>query len=121
MQKRKPVKTIDEYNAIYPKEIKARLEIIRKLIHKIAPKAEEAISYSIPAFKLNGILLYYSAYEKHIGFYPYPSALKAFKKETAKFVVGKGSIQFPHDKPIPILLLTKIIKYRLKEKTTNTK
>ncbi len=121
MEKQKPALNISEYIAGRPKEVAARLSIIRKLIHKLAPKAEEAISYGMPAFKQDGVLIYFCAFEKHIGFYPYPSALKEFKEAAKKYKTGKGSIQFPHDEPLPIPFMTKIIKFRLKEKMQEKK
>ncbi|SRR5258708_20698214 len=114
--KRKKIKNIDEYIKLFPKETAKRLEIIRELINKIAPKAQEVISYNMPAFKLNGIFVYFAAFDHHIGFYPYPKTIANFRKETAKYKTGKGSIQFPLDKPLPLPLIIKIIKYRLKEK-----
>jgi uncharacterized protein YdhG (YjbR/CyaY superfamily) len=80
--------------------------------------AVETISYSMPAFKINkGIFVYFSAHKNHIGLYPYPSAIKAFKKETAKYKTGPGTIQFQNNEKMPVGLITKIIKFRLKEKT----
>ena len=118
MQKRTPVKSIDEYIALYPKDVAQKLQTIREIVKKNAPNAQEVISYSMPAFKLNGQLLYFSAHTHHIGLYPYPSALKSFKKEGSKYKTGRGSIQFPFDQKLPIPLITKIVKYRVKEKLT---
>lgn len=113
---KKQVKTVDEYIRVFPREVAVKLKIIRKLVKKSAPKVEEVISYHMPAYKLNGMLLYFAAYEHHIGFYPYPSTVKAFQKYTTKYKTAKGSIQFPLDKPLPLSLIRKIVKFRIKEK-----
>lgn len=102
---------IDEYIKNYPEEIQQRLQQIMAIIKKIAPRAEEVISYGIPAFKLNGLLVWFAAYTKHIGFYPKASGIEAFKKELSVFKGVKGSVQFPFDKALPMGLITKIIKF----------
>ena len=113
---KKQLKTIDEYIATFPKEVQDVLEKIRSTIRESAPKAEEAISYGIPAFRLNGRgLVYFGAWKNHIGFYPTPSGIEAFKKELAPFKQEKGSVQFPLDKPISIGLVKKIVRYRVTE------
>ncbi|HEX6224031.1 MAG TPA: DUF1801 domain-containing protein, partial [Chryseolinea sp.] len=91
------------------------LQQVRKTIHLSAPEAEEAISYAIPTFKLNGNLVHFAAFKNHIGFYPAPTGIEAFKKDTAPYEAGKGSLQFPLDKQLPLALVTKIVKYRVKE------
>lgn len=106
-------KTIDEYISTFPKEIGERLEKIRSTIHEAAPTAIEAISYGMPTFKLNGNLIHFAAFKKHIGIYPTPSATKKFTQEISSYVHAKGSIQFPLDKPFPYALLTKIVKFRV--------
>lgn len=108
-------KSIDEYISLFPKDVQEILEQVRAAIKKAAPEATEAISYAIPTFKLNGNLVHYAAFKKHIGFYPVPSGLKAFKKELSKYKQGKGSVQFPLDKPMPLALITKMVRYRVKE------
>jgi uncharacterized protein YdhG (YjbR/CyaY superfamily) len=110
---KKQLKTIDEYIAAFPKEVQDVLEKIRSAIRESAPKAEEAISYGIPAFKLNGGRgsVYFAGWKNHIGFYPTPSGIEAFKKELAPFKQEKGSVQFPLDKPIPYDLVKKIVRY----------
>lgn len=112
---KKQLKTIDEYIAAFPKEVQDVLEKIRSAIRDSAPKAEEAISYGIPAFKLNGSRgsVYFAGWKNHIGFYPTPSGIEAFKKELAPFKQEKGSVQFPLDKPIPYDLVKKIVRYRV--------
>jgi len=114
-------KTINEYIKIFPKDIQKILEIVRQTIKKAAPEAEEAISYQMPTFKLNGNLVHFAAFKNHIGFYPTPSGTKEFKKEISVFRSGKGSIQFPIDKPMPLSLIKKIVKYRVKESVTAAK
>ena len=108
-------KSIDEYIADFPKEVQEKLEKIRQTIITNAPDAFEVISYNMPAFKLNSILLYFAAFKNHIGFYPYSTAIKAFEKEVSVYKYAKGSIQFPLNQPIPYELITKIVKYRVKE------
>ncbi len=113
---KKQLKTVDEYIAAFPKEVQDVLEKIRSTIRESAPKAEEAISYGIPAFSLNGRgLVYFGAWKNHIGFYPTPSGIEAFKKQLASFKQEKGSVQFPLDKPISFGLLKKIVRYRVTE------
>jgi uncharacterized protein YdhG (YjbR/CyaY superfamily) len=108
--------SIDEYIKTFPKEVQEILEIMRQTIHDAAPEAEEAISYQMPTFKLNGkSLAYFAAFKSHIGFYPIPSGIEAFKKELSHYKTGKGSVQFPMDKPIPYDLVKRIVMFRMKE------
>jgi uncharacterized protein YdhG (YjbR/CyaY superfamily) len=106
---------MDEYISQFPKNIRYILEDLRRLIKESAPEAEETINYGIPTFKLNGNLVHFAAFKNHIGFYPTPSAVVAFKKELVPFKQAKGSVQFPLDKPIPFDLVKKIVKFRVKE------
>ena len=116
MQKKTtPAKTVDEYLATFPAATKKILEQLRKVIKAAAPKAEEGISYQMPAYKYKGVLVYFAAYEKHIGFYAAPTGHAAFKKELSVYKTGKGSVQFPLDQPFPFDLVTKIVKWRVKE------
>jgi uncharacterized protein YdhG (YjbR/CyaY superfamily) len=108
-------KTVDEYMSALPKSTKAMLQELRKAIKKTAPQAEELISYNMPAFKLQGMLVYYAAYKGHISLYPMASAIKAFKKELSAYEGAKGTVRFPLDKPIPLNLISRIVKYRVKE------
>jgi len=108
-------KTVDEYISTFPAGIKTILKELRKTIKQAAPQAEELISYNIPAFTLHGRFDYYAAYKKHIGLYPIPSAIRAFQKELSDYKTSKGAIQFPLDRPIPFGLITKIVKFRVKE------
>jgi uncharacterized protein YdhG (YjbR/CyaY superfamily) len=106
---------IDEYIAGFPVFTRELLETLRATIKKAAPEAEEVISYGMPAFKFHGILVYFAGYTKHIGFYPTGSGIAAFKKELKGYVQGKGSVQFPLDEPLPLALITKIVKLRVAE------
>jgi len=107
--------TFEEYLGNFPPEIRKRLIQIRNLVKKAAPDAAEKISYGMPAFTLNGMLLYYAAHTKHIGLYPLTSAVKAFSEELRPYKTAKGSIQFPNDKPLPLKLISEIIKFRVSE------
>jgi uncharacterized protein YdhG (YjbR/CyaY superfamily) len=106
---------IDEYIAQQPLAVQELLQKMRATISKAAPGAEEAIKYAMPTFVLNGNLVHFAAFKTHIGFYPAPSGIVAFKKELAAYEGGKGSIQFPLNEPIPFKLVTKIVQYRVKE------
>ena len=108
-------KTVDEYLSTFPAPTRRILQDVRQTIKKAAPKAEEVISYNMPAFKLHGVLVYYAAYQKHIGFYPTPSAIKAFEKQLAQYQSSKGAVQFPTDEPMPLGLITKIVQFRVRE------
>ena len=114
-------KDTDEYIAGFPKEVQTLLEQVRAIIKKAAPKAEEVISYGMPAFKLNGMLVWFAAYRNHIGFYPKVSGIESFKKELSIYKGAKGSVQFPVDKPLPLGLITKIVKFRVTENLQNAK
>jgi uncharacterized protein YdhG (YjbR/CyaY superfamily) len=107
--------TVDEYIKDFPEDVQHILIEIRSAIIELAPQAEESISYGMPAYKTNGKpLVYFAAFKNHIGFYATPSGHKAFEKELAKYKQGKGSVQFPIDKPMPLKLITKIVEYRIK-------
>jgi len=109
-------KTVDEYFSMFPVSTKSILMKMRETIRQAAPEAEELISYNIPAFKFRGrVLVYYAAYEKHIGFYPTASPMRVFEKELADYKTSKGAVQFPIGKPIPTSLVKKIVKFRMKE------
>ena len=112
---KKQFKTMDEYIKAFPDDVQRILEKMRKTIRNAAPGAVEAISYQIPAFKLNGVLVYFTALKNHIGFYPTSSGIKQFKKELSWYKGGKGSVQFPIEKPIPYDLVKKIVIFRMKE------
>jgi uncharacterized protein YdhG (YjbR/CyaY superfamily) len=108
-------RTIDEYIAGFPPEVQKVLEHLRTTIREAAPRAEETINYQIPTFTLKGNLVHFAAFKKHIGFYPTPTGIEKFKDELLKYEYAKGSIQFPLDKPLPVGLIGKIVKYRVKE------
>ena len=112
--------TIDEYIKTFPKEIQKILEAVREIIKKTAPDADEAISYQIPTFKLNGNLVHFAAFKNHIGFYPGSKAIKDFQKDLTKYKSSKGAVQFPIDKPMPLSLIQKIVKQRVKENSIKT-
>ena len=106
---------IDDYIAGFPKDIQVILKKIRTTIGKAAPDAEEAMSYQMPTFKLKGNLVHFAAFKNHIGFYPAPTGIEKFKKELAIYQGGKGTLQFPLDQPIPYDLISKVVKFRVKE------
>lgn len=108
-------KTITEYIAGFPPEVQEKLETIRATIRKAAPKAEEAISYMMPTFKLHGNLVHFAAFKNHIGFYPGASGIAAFQEELAGYETSKGTVQFPLDKRVPLTLITKIVKFRVQQ------
>lgn len=107
--------SIDDYISQFPHEVQAILETLRKVIKESAPDAKEKISYQMPTFVLNGNLVHFAAYKNHIGFYPAPSGINAFKHELSKYKGAKGSIQFPIDKPLPYELIRKIVQFRVAE------
>ena len=107
--------TVDEYLASFPKDIQGLLQQVRQAIREAAPEAKEAISYEIPAFKLNGNLVWYAAFKDHIGFYPRASGIEAFKEKLSAYEIRKGTVRFPFDKPIPLELVQEIVRFRVKE------
>ncbi len=107
--------TIDEYIAGFPTDVQEILQRIRQTIREAAPEAQERISYKMPTFTLKGNLVYFAAFKNHIGFYPIPSGIEEFKEELSAYEQGRGSIQFPLDKPIPYDLISRIVKFRVKE------
>ena len=113
-QKIKP-KTIDAYISAWPVNIQELLQQVRTAIRENAPTASETISYGIPTFTLNGNLVHFAAFKNHIGFYPGPSGIEAFPNQLSTYVSAKGSVQFPYDRPLPLELISKIVKYRVKE------
>jgi uncharacterized protein YdhG (YjbR/CyaY superfamily) len=112
---------IDEYIAGFSPEVQAILEKIRLTIRQAAPGAQEKISYQMPTFTLNGNLVHFAAFKHHIGFYPVPTGIAKFKKELAIYKTAKGSVQFPLDQPIPYGLISKIVKFRVKENLAKAK
>jgi len=120
MDIKKPA-NIDEYIGAFPNNVQEILEKVRATIQKAAPDAKEKISYSMPAFDQNGIVVYFAAFKNHIGLYALPSGHEAFKEELSKYKSGKGSVQFPLDQPMPYDLITKIVKFRVKENLEQAK
>ena len=107
--------SIDEYIAMFPEEVRKILEELRATIKAAAPEAEEKISYQMPTFALKGNLVHFAAFKNHIGFYPTSSGTQAFKNELSIYEGAKGSVRFPIDKPLPLKLISKIVKFRVKE------
>ena len=106
---------IDGYIAGFPEYVQRILEQVRAAIKKAAPAAEETIRYAMPTFTLNSNLVHFAAFKNHIGFYPAPTGIAAFEKELSAYKQGKGSVQFPLDEPMPLNLITRIVKYRVKQ------
>ena len=107
--------TIDEYISLYPAPVQVMLKGLRATIKEAAPEAEEVISYQMPAYKYHGIVVYFAAFSKHIGFYPRVSGIETFKNELSVYKGAKGSVQFPIDKPLPLELIAKIVRFRVNE------
>ena len=116
------ITTVDEYIASFPEGTQKVLEEIRRTIKSVAPDAKEKISYQIAAFELNGKnLIYFAGWKNHVSVYPIPTGDEAFKEEIAGYVDGKGTLKFPLDKPLPIKLIRKIVKYKVADNLKNTK
>lgn len=113
--------SVDKYISGFPYDIQTLLEEIRKTIREAAPEAAETIKYAMPTFVLNGNLVHFAAFKNHIGFYPVPSGIEAFKKELSVYKGAKGSVQFPLDKPLPLELITKIVNFRVIENLQKAK
>ena len=112
-------KEVEEYISGFPVATRRLLKQLRATIRKAAPQADEVISYRMPAFKLHGILVWYAGYAKHIGLYPKGSGIAAFKKELSGYKHAEGSVQFPLDQPLPVKLITRIVKFRVAENLRN--
>ena len=108
-------RTIDEYLQTLPSNAQSKLKQLRSLIRRIAPEAQEKISYQMPTFYFNGNLVHFAAYANHIGFYPTPSGIENFKKELSKYKYSKGAVQFPLNEPLPVKIIERIVKFRVKE------
>ena len=119
--KKSGINSIDEYIATFPKDIQKILEELRAAIKAAAPDAQEKISYQMPTFFLNGNLVHFAAFKKHIGFYPTPSGIEAFQKELSVYDGAKGSVQFPIDEPMPLKLISRIVKFRVAENIKKAK
>jgi uncharacterized protein YdhG (YjbR/CyaY superfamily) len=107
--------TVDEYLASFPQEVRRRLETFRAIIRETAPEAKEGISYGMPAYTLNGPLVYFAAHSSHVGLYALPRAVEVFKGELSGYKTSKGTMQFPFDREPPLELLRKIVLFRVKE------
>ena len=118
MGKMKTYATVDEYIAIAEPKVKKALKDIRKTIKTTAPKAEEVISYQIPGYKYHGMLVFFAAWKDHISLYPAPWSADSLKKEMSVYKGSKGTIKFPIDEPMPLTLIKKMVKYRVKENET---
>jgi uncharacterized protein YdhG (YjbR/CyaY superfamily) len=114
-------KTIDEYISAFSPEVQAILERIRQVVRSAAPDAQEAISYQIPAFKLNGVLVYFAAFKKHIGFYPPVRGDARLEKAVSPYAGEKGNLRFPLDQPIPYALIERIAKLRVRQNLVKAK
>jgi uncharacterized protein YdhG (YjbR/CyaY superfamily) len=114
-QTKREFNKVDKYIASQPEHVRPTLELLRKTIKKAAPKAEELISYRIPAFRFHGMLIWYAAFNNHYGIYGFPKTLEIFKDKLKPYELSKGTIRFPIDKPLPLNLITEIIKYRVNE------
>jgi len=112
---------VDAYIADFPDDVRKMLTSIRDAIRKAAPKAEETIKYNMPTFVLDGNLIHFAAYEKHIGLYPVPTGVAGWEKDLAPYKTGKGSMQLPLNKPIPVALISKIVKYNARRNTEKAK
>jgi uncharacterized protein YdhG (YjbR/CyaY superfamily) len=120
MNKKIP-KNIDDYIELYPKEVRRLLKQMRQVIKKAAPHAGEKISYRIPTFTLNGNLVHFAAFKNHISFFPTSSGITAFEKELSAYKTSRGTVQFPLDKPLPFTLVSRIVKFRVKESKARKK
>ncbi len=112
---------VDSYIADFPRATQELLEKLRETIRKAAPDAEECISYAMPAYKLSGMLVYFAGYVGHIGFYPGAGGIAEFLDEITQYKYAKGSVRFPLDKPLPLKLITRIVKFRVKENAERKK
>jgi uncharacterized protein YdhG (YjbR/CyaY superfamily) len=121
METKKGFNSIDEYIGTFPQETQKILQEIRATIKAAAPQAEEKISYQMPTFFLNGNLIHFAAFKNHIGLYPTPSGTEAFKEEITKYKAAKGSIQLPIDEPMPLKLISRIVKFRVTENLQKVK
>jgi uncharacterized protein YdhG (YjbR/CyaY superfamily) len=114
-------KDIDGYISSFPVEVREKLQRLRSVIRSAAPDARETINYQIPTFVLEGNLVHFAAYKKHIGFYPTPSGIEAFKEQLSPYKQSKGAVQFPLDQPLPFDLLRKIVEFRVMENLERAK
>ena len=111
----KKPKDVDAYILTHPENVQKLLTQVREIVRAVVPEAAEVISYSMPAYKLNGMLVWFAAHTNHIGFYPGASGIEAFKVEISKFKNAKGSVQFPFSKPLPVKLIKDMVKFKVTE------
>jgi uncharacterized protein YdhG (YjbR/CyaY superfamily) len=111
----KKFKAVNEYLSSFPEDVRTALETMRKIIRMAAPEAEELISYNMPSYKLNGFLVSFAAWKKHIGLYPIPAGDETFKKQILIYKKEKSTAQFPYEKPLPVKLITRLVKLRIRE------
>jgi len=114
-------KDADDYISVFPEPVQKKLQQLRSIIKKAVPNAQEVMSYNMPAYKLNSVLVYFAGAKNHIGFYPTPSPIEAFKNELGMYKTSKGAIQFPLDEPLPAALVTKIVQFRIEQDRQNIK
>jgi uncharacterized protein YdhG (YjbR/CyaY superfamily) len=115
------IKTIDDYIAACPENVREQLRELRATIRAAAPEAQEKISYQMPTFALNGNLIHFAAYKNHIGIYPTPSGITEFKEALAGYKQAKGSVQFPLTQPLPLELIAQIVRFRVQENLKKSK
>jgi uncharacterized protein YdhG (YjbR/CyaY superfamily) len=115
MQQKGKFSNVDEYIALYPASVKKGLKLLRKTIRQAAPEAEETISYHMPAYKLNGVIVFFAAMKNHFGFYPTASPMQTFREKLTPYETSKGVIRFPLDKPIPVKLVSEIVRWKVIE------
>jgi len=120
-KERRQYRSIDEYTQSFPEHVQAKLKQLRLLIRQITPEAQEKISYQMPTFYLNGNLVHFAAFSKHIGFYPTSSGIANFKSELSKYKSSKGAVQFPIDEPLPLELIKRIVRFRVEENSNKAK
>jgi uncharacterized protein YdhG (YjbR/CyaY superfamily) len=119
--KSNPAATIDEYISGYPDNVQQLLQEMRTTIHYAAPEAEEAIKYGIPTFVFKGNLVHFGAFKNHIGFYPAPGGIAEFKEELSLYDGDKGTVRFPINKPLPLMLISKMVKFRVQKNLEKAK
>lgn len=121
MEQKKTFTGVDDYIASQPEPLRPLLEEVRQLIRKAAPQAEEVISYGMPGYRLNGMLLWFGAAKNHYSLYPHAETIEAFKDKLAGYKTSKGTIQFHLDKPVPASLIKEIVKYKVKSNLKKSK
>ena len=118
---RNTITSVDDYIKQFPPDIRKKLKQLRGIILNAAPDCEEGISYQMPVYKQNGVLVYFGAFKNHIGFFPTASGISEFKKELSGYKLSKGTIQIPNEKPIPINLIKRIVKFRINKNSKKLK